>query len=31
MISLPGFGPFGTAGRHCFDEANPVYRLMNHP
>jgi hypothetical protein len=23
--SLPGFGPFGTAGRHCFDEANPVY------
>jgi glycosidase len=23
--SLPGFGPFGTAGRHCFDENNPVY------
>ena len=23
--SLPGFGPFGTAGQHCFDEANPVY------
>jgi glycosidase len=23
--SLPGFGPFGTAGRHCFDEKNPVY------
>jgi glycosidase len=23
--SLPGFGPFGTAGRHCFDGANPVY------
>ena len=23
--SLPGFGPFGTAGHHCFDEANPVY------
>jgi glycosidase len=24
-VSLPGFGPFGTAGHHCFDEANPVY------
>jgi glycosidase len=23
--SLHGFGPFGTAGRHCFDETNPVY------
>jgi len=23
--SLPGFGPFGTAGHHCFDEENPVY------
>ncbi len=23
--SLPGFGSFGTAGHHCFDEANPVY------
>jgi glycosidase len=23
--SLPGFGPFGTAGHHCFDEANPAY------
>jgi glycosidase len=23
--SLPGFGPFGTAGHHCFDEANPIY------
>ncbi|HKQ77658.1 MAG TPA: alpha-amylase family glycosyl hydrolase [Blastocatellia bacterium] len=23
--SLPGFGPFGTAGHHCFDETNPVY------
>lgn len=23
--SLPGFGPFGTAGQHCFDEKNPVY------
>jgi hypothetical protein len=23
--SLPGFGPFGTAGHHCFDERFPVY------
>lgn len=23
--TLPGFGPFGTAGRHCFDEQHPVY------
>jgi len=23
--SLPGFGPFGTAGRHCFNEANQIY------
>jgi glycosidase len=22
---LPGFGPFGTAGRHCFDAGHPVY------
>ncbi len=22
---LPGFGPFGTAGQHCFDETNPTY------
>jgi glycosidase len=22
---LPGFGPFGTAGRHCFDVAAPAY------
>jgi len=21
---LPGFGPFGTAGRHCFDEKSPA-------
>ncbi len=26
--SLPGFGPFGTAGRHCFDEHNPAYTRM---
>ena len=23
--SLPGFGPFGTAGRHCFDDHSPAY------
>lgn len=23
--SLPGFGPFGTAGEHCFDAASPAY------
>jgi hypothetical protein len=23
---LPGFGPFGTAGAHCFDPAHPLYR-----
>jgi glycosidase len=22
---LPGFGPFGTAGRHCFDTDSPSY------
>ncbi len=22
---LPGFGPFGTAGKHCFDPASPAY------
>jgi glycosidase len=26
--SLPGFGPFGTAGRHCFDEGHPVFRRL---
>jgi glycosidase len=26
--NLPGFGPFGTAGHHCFDEHNPVYRRI---
>jgi glycosidase len=26
--SLPGFGAFGTSGRHCFDEANSVYRRI---
>lgn len=24
--TLPGFGPFGTRGYHCFDEENPVFR-----
>ena len=23
--TLPGFGPFGTAGQHCFDEDSPAY------
>jgi glycosidase len=22
---LPGFGPFGTAGQHCFDDSHPAY------
>jgi hypothetical protein len=22
---LPGFGPFGTAGAHCFDSTHPLY------
>jgi glycosidase len=25
---LPGFGPFGTAGAHCFDSTHPVYRRV---
>lgn len=25
---LPGFGPFGTAGRHCFDPDHPAYRRI---
>ncbi len=25
---MPGFGPFGTAGRHCFDENHPAYRRI---
>src|SRR5207248_1231065 len=24
----PGFGPFGTAGRHCFDPTFPTYRRI---
>lgn len=23
--ALPGFGPFGTAGHHCFDPTSPAY------
>jgi glycosidase len=23
--TLPGFGPFGTSGRHCFDETSAAY------
>ena len=23
--SLPGFGPFGTSGKHCFDRESPAY------
>jgi len=26
--ALPGFGPFGTAGRHCFDESSAAYRRI---
>ena len=25
---LPGFGPFGTAGQHCFDPQHPTYRRI---
>ena len=36
---LPGFGPFGTAGHHCFDEQHPAFQRIaalaairsNHP
>jgi len=27
-MNMPGFGPFGTAGRHCFDENHPVYKRI---
>jgi glycosidase len=38
-LGLPGFGPFGTCGHHCFDPQNPTYRRIaelsrvrrNHP
>jgi hypothetical protein len=26
--SLPGFGPFGTAGHHCFDPTHPSFRRI---
>jgi hypothetical protein len=25
---LPGFGPFGTCGHHCFDPGHPAYRRI---
>ena len=25
---LPGFGPFGTAGHHCFDPTHPAHRRI---
>ncbi len=28
--SLPGFGPFGTAGEHCFDTSSPAYKRIAH-
>lgn len=27
-VELPGFGPFGTAGHHCFDPGHPSYRRI---
>jgi hypothetical protein len=27
-LTLPGFGPFGTAGAHCFDPNFPAYRAI---
>jgi glycosidase len=29
-LSLPGFGPFGSAGHHCFDPSNPTYVRIRH-
>jgi glycosidase len=26
--TLPGFGPFGTAGKHCFDPDSPAYARL---
>ncbi len=26
--TLPGFGPFGTAGHHCFDPSHPTYKRI---
>lgn len=28
--ALPGFGPFGTAGAHCFDTGSPAYMRIAH-
>lgn len=27
---FPGFGPFGTTGKHCFDSGSPTYRRIAH-
>jgi glycosidase len=27
-LALPGFGAFGTVGRHCFDDSHPAYIRM---
>jgi glycosidase len=27
-VTLPGFGPLGTAGHHCFDEHHGLYRRI---
>lgn len=27
--SLPGFGPFGTAGHHCFDDGHPAFTRIS--
>jgi len=29
-VTLPGFGPFGTSGKHCFDPAFPTYLRIAH-
>lgn len=28
--TLPGFGAFGTAGKHCFDQSSPAYVRIAH-
>jgi glycosidase len=28
--TLPGFGAFGSAGAHCFDEKSPAYARISH-
>ena len=29
-LSMPGFGPFGTTGHHCFDPTNAAYLRIRH-